>query len=102
MDARGRQARGPELYPTDECALCGSARATMQHMLWGCLNQPPTTTTEEDDDPLSPSVRDAVTSVNYELQKMAAELALAAIERQRPKVRLSTTLARGPASSASR
>ncbi|KAH9368888.1 hypothetical protein HPB48_004387 [Haemaphysalis longicornis] len=67
----------PELFPTDTCALCGSARATMQHMLWGCHQSP----LADEDDPLPPRVKRVATSRAYEHQKMAAELALAAIER---------------------
>lgn len=71
----------PELFQTDKCVVCGDGRATMQHMLWDCQQTDSTTA-----DPLPPRLESAVTSADYELQKMAAQLALAAIDRQRPNL----------------
>ncbi|KAH9384794.1 hypothetical protein HPB48_026809 [Haemaphysalis longicornis] len=92
MDARGRQAL---------CAPNYTQRTSVRWRERSCdhaahaLGLPQSTTDNNNGGGrlirIPPSVRDAVTSVNYEPPKMAAELALAAIERQRPKVRLSTT-----------
>ncbi|KAH9381103.1 hypothetical protein HPB48_010775 [Haemaphysalis longicornis] len=61
------------------------------HMPWGCHQSP----LADEADPLPPRVKRAATSGTYEHQKMAAELALAAIERQRPENRLLPTPPQG-------
>lgn len=76
----------PELYQSDACVLYGGEGATMQHMLWGCGQQPRQETTNTDEvTVLPPRIECAIMSADCGLQKMAVQLALAAIESQRPK-----------------
>lgn len=65
----------PEVYQSDVCAVCGRDRATMVHMLWECQE----TCTHGHS-----RLASAVASTDYNLQREAVQLALAALERQRP------------------
>lgn len=68
----------PEVYQSDVCAVCGRDRATMVHVLWECQETDPLM------DTLPPRLASAVASTDCNLQREAVQLALAALERQRP------------------
>lgn len=69
----------PEVYPTDTCAECKTARATMTHLLWAC--QAPEDTTAK----MPPHLVAAATSNDLYDQRGAVQHVLGILARQQPK-----------------
>ncbi|KAH9384259.1 hypothetical protein HPB48_026252 [Haemaphysalis longicornis] len=69
----------PERFITDQCAVCGAARATMTHMMWECNDA------EAETNILPPHLARAVRETDKDAQKAAAQFALAAITRQQSR-----------------
>lgn len=69
----------PEQFITDQCAVCGAARATMTHMMWECKDA------DAETNILPPHLARAVRETDKDAQKAAAQFALAAITRQQSR-----------------
>ncbi|KAH9379921.1 hypothetical protein HPB48_000983 [Haemaphysalis longicornis] len=66
----------PERFITDQCEVCGAARATLTRMMWEC------NVAEAETNILPPHLARAVHEMDKDAQKAAAQFALAAITRQ--------------------
>lgn len=70
----------PQVYETDMCRLCSSARATTAHLLWDCQSHPIEALQEE----LPPNITIAMNSYDHTTQLQAVQQVAAALARQRP------------------
>lgn len=68
-----------EQFVTDQCAVCGAARATMTHMMWECNDA------DAETNILPPHLARGVRETDKDAQKAAAQFALAAITRQQSR-----------------
>lgn len=72
----------PEVYVSDNCVLCKKERATAAHILWNCEVNPSKANAAT---VIPPQFMDAARSKDYNIQFLAVQQVLAALERQRPE-----------------
>lgn len=73
----------PEIYQSDVCRVCESARATMAHILWDCELHPHEAATQTQ---LPPNITEGMISSTYDSQLRAVQQVEAALERQMPLI----------------
>lgn len=71
----------PETHPDDTCRVCRKATATLEHIVWDCLNFPEESTTGR----LPPAFEEAKRSDDQDLQIQAVQRVLVALTRQVPE-----------------